>query len=552
MLTEIAVLINVKLINGTCPNKANKVYGVENKPDRIESLLARKRLASLNLRLKRLAGAWTVDNYQSFLKFYVAILPKLMEAERCTIYIIEMGTDKICSMYGTGLEDRQIEPPREGSVVGKVISTGRGLIENDLQQQKGFHTRMASETHFVTRNMVCAPIRSVTSPAFSGAIQILNKKQGDFTAADLVLLEEVAGYLSTSIESIILNQEIFRISGQLNREVERFDEGYFLDTLFIAESPAMREVVGLARMVSATPVNVLILGENGTGKELVARLIHEGSDRREQPFVAVNCASIPDNLMESEFFGYDKGAFSGADHSRKGRFEEADGGTLMLDEIADMPLTIQPKFLRAIQEGEGSRLGSNKLYRYDLRIISATNKDLRKEVEAGRFREDLFFRIFSVELRVPPLRDRKEDIALLAGAFLEQISRRFKKKMAGFSPRVLNLFEDYSWPGNVRQLRSEVERLVALTPEGQEILPDKCSRELRGTSALALAGIPGSESLVNTFSIPDQVKALEIRLIRKALKKTNGNRLKAAELLDITRQGLHKKLKRYLLDVTEI
>ncbi len=515
------------------------------KTDRIDTLVTRNRLTGLNLRLKRLAASWTVDSYQALLRFYVDILPKLMEAERCTIYIIEMGTDKICSMYGTGLRGKRIEPPRQGSIAGKVISSGEGAIENDLDKQKGFHTKMAATTHFVTRNMVCTPIKSVTTLGVTGAIQIINKKGGAFNAEDLHLLEEVSGYLSTSIESIILNQEIFRISGQLNQEVERFDAGYFLDTLFIAESPAMREVLGLVRMVSKTPVSVLIQGENGTGKELIARMIHEGSDRRERPFVAVNCASIPENLMESEFFGYEKGAFTGADHGRKGRFEEANGGTLMLDEIADMPQVIQPKFLRAIQEGEGSRLGSNKLCQYNLRIISASNKDLRKEVDAGRFREDLFFRIFSVELHVPPLRERQEDIPLLAIAFLEKISKRFKKKVAGFSPDVLHIFEDYNWPGNVRQLQSEVERLVALTPEGELILPDKCSRALLSSVTRREEG----EGLVDVYSIPEQVKALEVRLINKALRKTHGNRLRAAELLGITRQGLHKKIKRYQLSM---
>src|SRR5210317_1725471 len=170
-----------------------------------------------------------------------------------------------------------------------------------------------------------------------------------------------------------------------------------------------------------------------------------------------------------------------------------------------MPQTIQPKFLRAIQEGEGSRLGSNKLIKYDFRIISATNKDLRKELEENRFREDLFFRLFSVEIRLPPLHQRKEDIVPLALAFLEEVSRRFNKKITGFSSELLNLFEDYSWPGNVRQLRSEVERLVALTPEGTEIGPEKCSREL-----LALAPVPGrKKETLSSLSIPEQVKSLE-------------------------------------------
>jgi transcriptional regulator with PAS, ATPase and Fis domain len=322
----------------------------------------------------------------------------------------------------------------------------------------------------------------------------------------------------------------------------RFDKGYFRDIPFVAESPTMKNILNQVRLVSATPVNVIIQGENGTGKELIARMIHEESNRHNQSFVGVNCASIPETLVESEFFGYEKGAFTGAHTSRGGYFEEASGGTLFLDEIADMPISIQPKFLRAIQEGEGYRLGSKRLVTYDVRIISATNKNLKQEVEAGRFREDLFFRLFSVEISVSSLRERKEDIAPMAFVFLEDVCKRFEKKVAGFSSDVIRLFEEYHWPGNVRQLRREVERMVVLTPSGEQITLDKCSGDLLRSvistateEPLGLLHIP----------LPSQIKSLEIRLIRKALKETNGNRTHAAKLLGITRQGLQKKIRRY-------
>ena len=517
--------------------------------DIAEAMLTKKRIGELKLRLERVAQSWTVEDYRALTKFYVKILPKITGAERCTIYIIEMATEKICSIFGTGLEERQIEPPHDGSIVGEVISSGNGIIVNDMETREGFHTNVEGDTGYSTRNMICAPIKSASTHGITGAIQVLNKRlHGSFTKDDLTQLEEVANYLALSIENIIINQEILRISDQMNREYERFDKDISLETLFIAESPAMREVLDLARLVSKTPVNVLLQGENGSGKELIARMIHEASDRRDKSFVAVNCASIPEHLMESEFFGYEKGAFTGADHSRKGRFEEANGGTLLLDEIADMPITIQPKFLRAIQEGEGSRLGSNKLIKYDFRIVSATNKDLRKELEENRFREDLFFRLFSVEIHLPPLHKRREDIVPLALTFLEEISRRFNKKITGFSPELLNLFEDYSWPGNVRQLRSEVERLVALTPEGTVMGPEKCSRELLSATPSPSRRAEPSSGL----SIPDQVKSLEIRLIERALADSNGNRVKAAEALGITRQGLHKKMKRYEIDTKSL
>lgn len=510
--------------------------------------LIRQRLSSLKLRLEQAIHAWTVDDYWALLEFYVDILPVIVPAERCTIFIIEMGTEKICSIIGTGLQKMRIEPPKDKSIAGKVISTGQPMIANDLDKSYGYHTEISEKTGFVTRNMVCAPIKSLTGRGVTGAVQVLNcKDKPGFASEDLKRVHEVAGHLSISIESILLNQEILRISSQLNREVELFDTGYFRDIPFVAESHAMKEVLNQVRLVSATPVNVLIQGENGTGKELIARMIHEESNRRNQSFVGVNCASIPKTLVESEFFGYDKGAFTGANTNRPGYFEEASGGTLFLDEVADMPMSIQPKFLRSIQEGEGYRLGSNRLITYDLRIISATNKDLKQEVETGRFRDDLFFRLFSVEIRIPPLRERKDDIAPMAFVFLEDVCKRFGKKIIGFSPEVINLFEDYHWPGNVRQLRREIERMVVLTPANEQITPENCSPELLKS---VISNVPDDSLGSLHIPLPDQIKALEMSMIEKALKKSGGNRTRAAEILGITRQGLHKKMKRYELEGT--
>ncbi len=504
--------------------------------------LIRQRLTELKFRLEQVIHAWTVDDYWALLEFYVNILPVIVPAERCTIFVLEIGTEKICSIIGTGLQKMQIEPPKDKSIVGKAISSGQAIIANDLEVRRGYHSEVDAMTGFVTRNMVCAPIKSLTGHSVTGAIQVLNCKSRDgFKAQDLRQVSDIAGHLSISIESILLNREILRISSQLNREVERVDTGYFRDIPFIAESPSMQDVLTQVHLVSSTPVNVLIQGENGTGKELIARMIHEESGRRSQPFVAVNCAAIPENLVESEFFGYEKGAFTGAEIGRRGYFEEASGGTLFLDEVADMPLNIQPKFLRAIQEGEGYRLGSNRLQKYDLRILSATNKPLSQEVQSNRFREDLFFRLFSVEIHLPPLRERREDIAPLAFTFLDEVCQRFNKQVAGFASEVINLFEDYAWPGNVRQLRREIERMVALTPINQQITLDKCSRDLM---PLAVVRAPQSGSLLD-LSLPAQVQNLEIELIRKALKHARGNRTQAADLLGITRQGLHKKINRY-------
>ena len=342
--------------------------------------------------------------------------------------------------------------------------------------------------------------------------------------------------LKARIRTCLENKRLRELSEAL--ELRNLKE----EVQLIAESRAMQQILNTMHTVSRSPVNVLIHGESGTGKEVIARMIHHYSDRRDKPFVAVNCASIPENLMESEFFGYEKGAFTGAIASRGGRFEEADGGTLFLDEIGDMPLAMQPKFLRVIQEGEGNRLGSNKLVRYDLRIISASNKDLRQEVEKDRFREDLFYRIFSVDIYIPPLRERREDIVPLTLFFMNKVSKRFKKKVEGFSLELLNFFEEFPWPGNVRQLLHEVEHMVALAPEGERISLKHCSPELqKWRNASSLTFMQKHPHL----SLPQRVEEIEIACIRDALLKTKGNKLQASKLIGITRQGLDKKLKRY-------
>jgi transcriptional regulator with PAS, ATPase and Fis domain len=423
-------------------------------------------------------------------------------------------------------------------VVGRVIATGECILDNAVVQHPGFHRTVDARTGFFTRSLLCTPIRSVAGSGITGALEILNKRGGvGFDEEDRGLAKEVADFLSLALENITLNREILKVSDDLSREVSQF-HGHLVDGApFVAESEPMRAVLELTRMVSETPVDVLIRGENGTGKEVVARMIHQGGQRREAPFVAVNCAAVPETLIESEFFGYERGAFTGAVGARPGLLEEASGGTLFLDEIGDMPSGMQAKLLRAVQEGEGSRLGGNVRRRYDLRIISATNRDVARRVAEGAFREDLYYRLFAVEIVVPSLRERGEDIVPLALAFLDEISRRYGKAFPGFSDDLLTAFEVYPWPGNVRQLRREIERLVALTPEGQHLRLDRCSSELR-------RGSSGRRFDDGNLDIPSRVGTLERRLIDEALGRTGGNKARAAELLGITRQGLHKKLKR--------
>ncbi len=502
------------------------------------------RLEELQKRLDQINRTWTKANYEQLLEFYVRVMPHIANVERCTIFVVDAETRRIWSRFGTGIEDHEIEAPLEDSVVGHVVKTAKSVVDN---APSGFSDDLAEKTNFVTKNLACAPVMSLAGYGVTGAIEVMNHNGGKgFTEDDVLLLEEVGGFLSQALDSIRISDEMFDISNMLSSEVNALRSiAPVVPDNFVAESPIMKSVLEMARTVSCTPVNVFIQGENGTGKEVIARMVHGLSDRADKPFVAVNCASIPENLMESEFFGYEKGAFTGATGSKAGRFEEADGGVLFLDEIADLPLMMQPKFLRALQEGEGTRLGSNKLRHYDLRIISATNKNLRKEVEEGRFREDLYYRLFAVEMELPPIRKRKEDIIPLAMSFLEEISVRFKKQISGFSREVIALLESYGWPGNVRQLRREIERMVALTPEGAHVGIESASPDLRTVESLSMV------EAVGLGNLPERVRELEIRLIQNALEETRSNKLKASDILGITRQGLDKKLKRYGIEVNK-
>ncbi|MBF0191550.1 MAG: sigma-54-dependent Fis family transcriptional regulator [Magnetococcales bacterium] len=501
-----------------------------------------RRLETLKSLLERIHRSWGPADFESLMRFFVDILPRLTQAERCSVFVVDQTTENIWLKFGTGLTEKAIIAPMQGSVVGEAISTGRTVIRDRLEHSSGFHAITDKKTDFTTRNLLCVPIRSLAGDYTIGAVELLNKQdQAGFTPDDESWLRQLVKYLALSIEHNSVTEEIIEITRGMHQEI-----AWAVDPMgqgrYVAESMAMRRIFTLVQQIGPLPVNVFITGESGSGKEVIARLIHKLPDeRRTRPFVAVNCSAIPETLMESEFFGHEKGAFTGASTSRMGRFEEATGGTLFLDEIAEMPLSIQPRFLRAIQEMEGVRLGGNKIHRYHFRLISASSRDLRDEVKAGRFREDLFFRLFSIDIRLPPLRERREEILPLMLLFLEQVSERFKKKPKGFSSELVALFEAYSWPGNVRQLEHEVERLVALTPDGETITVQHCSSHLLEARSSA----PTRATSADTLSLPEQRRRLEIDLIQQALQRSHGNKVRAAELLEITRQSLHNKIRQH-------
>ena len=305
----------------------------------------------------------------------------------------------------------------------------------------------------------------------------------------------------------------------------------------VIENPAMKAILDKVLKVAPSPATVLITGETGTGKEVIAGQVHFNSPRRDHPFVKVNCAALHENLLESELFGHERGAFTGADRLRIGRFEQADKGTIFLDEIGDMSQSIQAKVLRVLQEHEFERLGSSgKKVKVDVRLVAATNKDLRTEVQEGRFRQDLYFRLNVVHLVIPPMRERPEDIIAMARYFLNRFALDFKKKVDGFTPEALQKMRQYSWPGNVREIQNAIERAVLLC-DGPLIAPEDLTLENTNPT--------NDESL---FFETLNLEEIERNAIKTALKRTRGIQKDAADLLGITPRVLNYKIQLLKID----
>ncbi len=360
----------------------------------------------------------------------------------------------------------------------------------------------------------------------TNAVEAMKRGASDFLQKPFgpeelkIAVEKALGRRKLTLENIYLRRTLAEKEGKVN---------------IVGQSPAIKQVLELAQMVAPTDSTVLITGESGTGKGLLARKIHELSPRAKGPFVAVDCGTLVPTLFESELFGHVKGAFTGATTHKIGKFELANGGTIFFDEIGNISIDIQAKLLKAVEEKEISPVGSHRVTKVDVRIIAATNKNLEEEIRKGTFRDDLFYRLNVVSIHIPPLRERKEDIPLLARYFLQNFSRKHRKKVVEFEREVLEKLKAYSWPGNVRELENTIERLVIFA-KGETI-----------TSAeLALAGFKTEETELITDDLP--LEEIEKRYILRVLKKSAGNKSKAAKILGIDRKTLREKLRRWGLD----
>ncbi|CAN5446838.1 hypothetical protein BH09MYX1_BH09MYX1_04620 [soil metagenome] len=432
--------------------------------------------------------------------------------------------------------------PITRSVFRKVISERAAVVAADAPKEVG-----------QSESLMGAGIRATMGvPLWRGAdilgvLQLDNRESAAiFSNADLELVAVLAHNASLAVANARLVKRLRAAEERLRkenqflkgREQERRTGGRGKQEI-IGQAPAMRALLGQLDKVVDTRVTVLVEGETGVGKELVAAAVHYRSRRRDKLFVGQNCAALPENLLESELFGHKKGAFTGAHEEKKGLFEIADGGTLFLDEVTEMPISLQSKLLRALQEGEIRPIGATHEKRVDVRIVAATNRNLEKEVAEGRFREDLYYRLKVFPLRVPPLRERREDIPLIGGVFLQRFSQEMGKAAAGFSQQCMELMQSYDWPGNVRELQNEVQRLVIQVDTGSFITPDMLSPRVRQIEGVVDRVRPTKGTL------KEMMDQLERWLLIEALREHANNNTAAAKSLGITREGLHKKLRAY-------
>jgi Nif-specific regulatory protein len=425
-------------------------------------------------------------------------------------------------------------------IIGKVVETGKPVVIPRVSKEPTFLNRASKRAELTKEELsfVCVPIFINRRPVGALGVDLRYNPDRDYDRS-----MQFYGIVASTIAQAVKVQRLIEEDRKklvdenvhLRQELkERYDFSSIIGT-----SGPVRQMYEQMAQVAATNTTVLIRGESGTGKEMVAHSIHYNSPRANKPFVKVSCAALPDSLIESELFGYERGAFTGAEQRKKGRFELAEGGTLFLDEIGDINLATQVKLLRMLQEREFERLGSTETIKVNVRMLAATNKDLERAIAAGTFREDLYFRLNVFTIFVPPLRERKADLLLLVDHFLEKFSREHRKSIKRISTPAIDMLMSYHWPGNVRELENTLERAVLMCDgqvvHGHHLPPSLQTAEASGT--------------VTRVSLSDAVAGFEKDLIQDALKTTRGNRAKAARLLDTTERVLNYKVRKYAIDV---
>jgi Nif-specific regulatory protein len=465
----------------------------------------------------------------------------LLDCDRASIFLLDRERNELWSKVALGSEEILRFDARRG-IAGHTALYGDTINVHDAYSDPRFYTAIDDQTGYRTRNVLAVAVRN-QSGEIIGAFEVLNKRSGVFSRRDEESLTALASHAAIAIETAQLIGELRRNQDELtqqNAHLWREVENRYATHGIMGTGQRIQQIVRLVERIRDSVVNVFITGESGTGKELVAKALHYNSPRARKPFVALNCAALPETLLESELFGIEKGVATGV-NSRVGQFQKADGGTLFLDEIGDLSLTAQAKILRVLQERVMERVGGRNSIPVDVRLLAATNKDLEAEIAKGSFREDLYYRIKVIHLHMPPLREIREEIPLLANHFLKEYCSETARGAMEFSPEVMRKLMSAPWPGNVRQLRNEVMRLAAcarLNVIGEDDLWEGIPRPGRDQPAA---------QPVKLQSLKTAVVEMEQRMIGEALRETRNNQQQAARLLGLSRQGLINKMKRYAI-----
>ncbi|MBI5498442.1 MAG: sigma-54-dependent Fis family transcriptional regulator [Deltaproteobacteria bacterium] len=470
-----------------------------------------------------------------------------MRADRCTLYLVDHGKGEVFSKAAHLPELPEIRLKLGQGVAGHVAQTGELVNVPSAKEDARFYGGVDEKTGYRTESMLAAAVRD-RAGNIVGVVQLLNKLDGHFTDEDARLLTELSRQAGMAIESTTLHAQLLRPAAEATEPVplqDRFNR-------IVGESAPMRQVYKLTTRAAASQATVLITGESGTGKELFARAVHVNSPRRDGAFVKVDCAALPASLIENELFGHERGAYTGADQRAVGKFDAAQKGTIFLDEIGELPLPVQGKLLRVLQDRDFERVGGNRPVEVDVRIVAATNRDLEKMVAAGTFRADLYYRIKVVEIRLPPLRARgPDDIGRLAKHFVTQAARRHARAVPTLSAVAMSRLCAYPWPGNVRELENCVESAVVIM-DGREILPEhlplpEATPALHAPSEMSPSRLPTPLAIPLSGNLPPTKPLADVEKehILHVLDLVQGNRSLAARVLQIGRNTLARKLKDY-------
>lgn len=478
-------------------------------------MLERKALETL---YQIIAQLNSLQDYKEVLENTLQIIMKELNAERGVIVLKEKEEFVPMVFSGDASEISQ-------SVIKEVLEKKEPILLHSALDSEKFSAK-ESVISYGIKSVMCVPL--ISKDKLLGALYLDSHSQkGIFSESDLEFLIAYANQASLVIENAYLREMLLKENVYLKTELS---EKYYFENI-IGQSKKMQEVFTIMRKVLNSSLPVLIIGETGTGKELVARSLHYSSQRKNKKFVPIYCGGLPETLLESELFGYKRGAFTGALYDKKGLIEEADGGTLFLDEVADIPLSIQAKLLRFLQEGRFRRIGETEERYVDCRVIAATNKNLEEEIKKGNFREDLYYRLNVIRINLPPLREREEDIIILSNYFLKKFSEKENKKIKGFSKEVIEFLRNYNWPGNVRELENKIARAVAL-----------CEREIININDLIEEKEREKEELFKIKRLDDYLKEKEREYLKKVLEIYK-NRSEAAKILGISRRTLYNRLK---------